>query len=82
LTKNKAKNRDIVTFLEYLDQQINGYYQKTGNNPTKIILSASGRKKLFSELELETLDNSWRNKKDNYRGIKIQTSNIEELKLE
>ena len=83
MTKNKAKNRGIESLLGYLDKEINAYYQKTGNYPSKIILSVPGLRKIFSELELEpTLDNSWKDKQDNYRGIKIEISNIEELKLE
>jgi hypothetical protein len=69
--------------LDYLDEIINGYYQKTGNYPQKIIMSPRSKEKLFSELELEPpLDNSWKDKQDNYRGIKIEISNIEQLKLE
>jgi len=83
MTKNKAKNRGIDSLLDYLDQQINGYYQKTGNYPQKIILSNLGHAKLFSELELEPiLDNCWKNKKDNYKGILIEISNIEQINLE
>jgi len=84
MTKNKAKNKDIESLLGYLDEKINGYYQKTGSYPKKIIMSpGGGRTKLFSELELEpTMDNSWKDKQDNYRGIKIEISNIEEIKLE
>ena len=83
MTKNKAKNKDIESLLGYLDEKINGYYQKTGNYPKKIIMSPGGRTKLFFELELEPpLDNSWKDTKDNYRGIKIEISNIEQIKLE
>jgi hypothetical protein len=83
MTKNKAKNRSMGGLLGYLDQQINGYYKKTGNYPKKIIMSPGSKEKLFSELELEpTMDNSWKDKQDNYRGIKIEISNIEEIKLE
>jgi hypothetical protein len=73
------------SLLGYLDQQINGYYKKTGNYPKKIIMCPGSKQKLFSELELEpTLDNCWFDKKEllNYRGIKIEISNIEEIKLE
>ena len=83
MTKNKAKNGGMGTLLEYLDREINGFYQKTGNYPKKIIMSPGSKEKLFSELELGTdLSNSWKDTQNNYRGIKIKISNIEEIKLE
>jgi hypothetical protein len=83
MTKNKAKNRGMGTLLEYLDREIENFRKKTGNYPKKIILSEPGKKKIFSELELEpTIDNCWKDKQDNYRGIKIEISNIEQIKLE
>jgi hypothetical protein len=83
MTKKQGKNRGIESLLGYLDEQINGYYQKTGNYPIKLIISKETRDKIFAELNLEpTLDNCWFNKKDNYRNIKIEISNIEQIKLE
>jgi len=83
MTKNKAGNEGIGSLLGYLDKQINGYYQKIRNYPKKIIMSPGSKEKLFTELLLEPdLTLSWFDKQDNYRGIKIEISNIEEIKLE
>jgi len=73
MTKNKAKNEGIGSLLGYLDERINGYYQKNNVWPGKIILSKESRDKIFAELLLEpTMDLCWFDKKDNYRGIKIE----------
>jgi hypothetical protein len=83
MTKNKAKNEVMGTLLGYLDREINNYYQRTGSYPKKIIMSPGSKEKLFTELLLEPdLTLSWFDKQDNYRGIKIEISNIEEIKLE
>lgn len=72
MTKNKAKNEGIGTLLEYLDREIELFRQKTGNYPKKIILSRLACEKVFFELELEPImDNCWKDKQDNYRGISI-----------
>jgi hypothetical protein len=61
-----------MNILTLLDDKINGYYQNNGNYPTKIIMDKETKDKIFTELELEpTLDNCWKEKEDNYRGIKI-----------
>jgi len=83
MTKNKAGKGSMGVFLEYLDNQLEIYKQRNNNYPNKIIMSKKTKDKLFAELELEpTMDNSWVDKQDNYRGIKIEISNIEQIKLE
>jgi len=68
--------------LDYLDKLIENFRQRTGDYPIKILISDLAREKLFSELELEpTLNNSWFDKKDNYRGIPILISQKEEIEL-
>jgi hypothetical protein len=72
-----------MNILDLLDEQISGFYQRTGNYPKKIIMSPGSKEKLFSELELGTdLSNSWADKKDNYKNIPIEVKDIDFLKLE
>ena len=82
MRQKQAKNRAIRTLLDLLDKSIEGFYQKTGNYPLKIIMNKIIKDKLFSELSELILDNSWRDFGDNYRGIKIEIYNIEQIKLE
>ena len=74
MTKNKAKNKGIGTVLDYLDNEIEKFYQKNGNYPKKIIISKDTKDKVFAELELEPImDNCWKTEKGlNYRGIKFE----------
>jgi hypothetical protein len=59
--------------LDYLDEMINGYYQKNNTYPTRIIMNKETKDKIFIELGLEPeIDNSWKDSKDNYRGIEIE----------
>lgn len=58
--------------LTYLDHLINDYYQNNNVWPGKIILSQETKDKIFEALDLETLDNSWKDKRDNYKGIPIE----------
>ena len=63
-----------MSILKFLDEKIEGYYQKTGNYPSTIMISKEAEKKISAELNLETgLDLSWKeNKLSNYKGIKIE----------
>jgi len=73
MTKIKAGNKGIGTILDYLDDSINGFYQKNNNYPKLILMSKETKDKLFTELELEPImDNSWFDTKNNYRGIPIE----------
>ena len=73
MMKNKAKNEGMGNLLSYLDQKLNAYYQKNNSWPGKIILSKETRDKIYAELQLEPdLSLCWIDKKDNYRGIKIE----------
>jgi len=83
MRQKQVKNKVIRTLLDLLDESIEGFYQRTRNYPVKIIMNKTIKDKLFSELELEPkLDNSWRDTRDNYRGIKIEIHNIEQIKIE
>ena len=82
MRQKQAKNKVIRTLLDLLDESIEGFYKRTGNYPKKIKINVPGQKKIFSELAELTLDNSWRDSHDNYRGIKIEITNIEDIKLE
>lgn len=82
MKQKQIKNRTIQTLLDFLDKKIEEFYQKRGNYPKKIKISLPGQNKIFSELAELTLDNSWRDTQDNYRGIKIEINNIEDIKLE
>ena len=76
--KNKPE-----TILDFLDRELENFYQRTGNYPNKIIMNKKTKDKIFIELENEpVMDNSWKNKKDNYRGIFICLSKNQSLKLE
>ena len=62
-----------MSILELLDEKINGYYQKNNNYPNLIIMSKEVKDKIFAQLELEPeMNNSWRDTKNNYRGINIE----------
>jgi len=72
-----------MNILSYLDEQIEGFKQKKEDYPSKIIVSKQVYDKIFSELELEPqMDCSWKDGKDNYRGIILEIKDIEFLKLE
>jgi hypothetical protein len=82
MTKNKAKNKVIGTLLGYLDDRIEHFYQANKNYPTLIIVSKEAHDKIFEELALETdLSNSWYDKKDNYKNIKIKIQKVEGIEL-
>jgi hypothetical protein len=82
MTKNKAKNKDVGTLLTYLDERIEQFYQANKNYPTLIIVSKEVHDKIFEELALETdLSNSWYDKKDNYKNIKIKIQKVEGIEL-
>jgi hypothetical protein len=62
-----------MSILKHLDDTINGYYQKNNNYPDSIIMSKETKKKIFTELkEGSDLSLCWVDKKNNYRGIKIE----------
>lgn len=62
-----------ANILTILDQQINAYYQKKEKYPSYILISKEGKDKIFAELNLELgMDGSWKDKKDNYKGIEIK----------
>lgn len=61
-----------MKILDILDQKINGYYQLNKEYPNKIIMSQETKNKIFIELEEIDINLSWKDKKDNYRGIKIE----------
>jgi hypothetical protein len=83
MTKNKTKKGGIGSLLGYLDNQIELFRQKNNNYPFKIIMNKETRDKIFTELENDIdISLSWKDKKNNYRGIKIEISNIEQIKLE
>jgi hypothetical protein len=63
-----------TNLLDHLDQKINGYYEKKEEYPKAILMSKDTKDKLFIELK-ETppdIDNCWIDKRDNYRGLKIE----------
>jgi hypothetical protein len=83
MTKNKAGNEGIGDILGYLDREIETFRQNTGNYPNLILISKETKNKLFTELEKENfITNSWKDSRDNYRGIKIEIRDIDFLKLE
>lgn len=69
--------------LDYLDREIEYFKQKNNNYPAKIIMNKETKDKLFAEIEKENfITNSWKDRQDNYRGILIETSQEEQIKLE
>jgi len=73
MTKNKAKNKDIGTLIDYLEEEIERFKKKNNSWPGKIILNKETKDKLFTELELEpNIQGSWFDRKDNFRGIPIE----------
>jgi len=83
MTKNKAKNWGMGSILGYLDNQINGYYQKTGNYPNLILMNKETKDEIFAELgSVLTIYEGWAYKKDNYRGIPLEIRDISFIKLE
>jgi spore coat polysaccharide biosynthesis protein SpsF (cytidylyltransferase family) len=60
-----------MNILNLLDEKINGYFQKNNDYPAEIIMDKGTKDKIFEELNLIALDNSWKEKNDNYKGIKI-----------
>jgi hypothetical protein len=72
-----------MNILNYLDNEIEKFRQKTGDYPNLILMSKDIKVKIFQELELEpVLDNCWKDRQDNYRGIFIEIKDIDFLKLE
>jgi hypothetical protein len=63
-----------MSILKLLDEKIQRYYQNKEDYPAEIIMSKETRDKLFAEINLSEIknNNSWYDKKDNYRGIKIK----------
>ena len=71
--------------LDYLDRELENFYKRTGNYPTKIIMNKKTEKKISIELKkcVGDLSNCWVDKNlKNYRGILITISEAEEIKLE
>jgi len=72
-----------MDILAYLDSEIEKYRQKNNDYPSRIIINKNFKDKIFEALILEPiLDNSWYDKKDTYKGIKLVVKEIEEIKLE
>ena len=68
--------------LKYLDDTINGYYQKNKTYPLSIKMNKTTKDKVFEELALEVdLSLSWADSKNNYKGIPIKITNIKFIKL-
>ena len=84
MNKNKVKNKGIGTLLGYLDREIEIFRQKNNDYPIKIIMSKETKDNIFTELDNHspTIDMCWKDKKDNYRGIKIEIRDVDFLKLE
>lgn len=57
--------------LKYIDKELENFMQRTGIYPKKIIISKETKDKIFAELE-PTIDNCWKGKKTNYRGMEIK----------
>jgi hypothetical protein len=73
MRQKQAKNKVIGTLLDYLDNQIELFRQKNNDYPNLILLSKETKDKLFIELENEPImDNSWKDLKNNYRGIPVE----------
>lgn len=69
--------------LQYLDEEIEKFRIRTGEYPTKIILSQKIKDKIFIELKTgrPSMDNCWTDSEDNYRGIIFKITNMEHIKL-
>lgn len=62
-----------MSILKLLDEKIMIYFEKTETIPNKILMSQETKDKIFEELELTLeMDRSWKENKDNYKGIKIE----------
>jgi len=59
--------------LNYLDNQINIFYQEHKNYPEKILLNKITYDKLFQELDNcgSALEGCWKDSKETYRGISL-----------
>lgn len=69
--------------LPYLDKELENFKMRTGNYPAKIMVNKKIYDKIFAELEEYYLDNCWKEKGDNYRGIELVIdNNIERINLE
>jgi hypothetical protein len=72
MTKGKVKNKDIGTILDYLDREIEIFRQRNNKYPKLILMNKETKDKIFVELDLIEMNDSWRDNKDNYRGILIE----------
>ena len=58
--------------LDHLDDRIRVFKEKTGEYPSKIFCDLKTHKKLFEELKIIDITESWIDKEDNYRGILLE----------
>lgn len=73
----------MLNLINYLDQEINKYYQSKQNYPQKIIMSLEAYNKIISICKEQDLSNSWIEKNEiNYKGISIEIQILEGIKLE
>jgi len=71
-----------MTILDELDQKIEKFRQVSGIYPAKIITDKKSNDKIFEHLILTpTIEGSWTEAKDNYRGIPIEIKEDNFLKL-
>lgn len=72
-----------MNILDLLDEKINNYYQKNKDYPTTIIMNMLTKEKIFTELKKEPIMiDSWADKQNNYRGIKIKVKTNTFIELE
>lgn len=63
---------DNMSILKLLDEKLEGFKQIKNTYPKKIIVSQEVKDKIFDELKEYTLDLSWVDKQNNYRGILLE----------
>ena len=64
-----------MKLLNYLDNQIELFWQKNEDYPKEILMNKETKSKLWAELKdgkEKKENNSWQNQKNNYRGIPVK----------
>ncbi len=68
---------------DFMDEIIGEYYNKNNNYPQKIIMNQLSYDKLILACREQEIDGCWIDKKEkNYKGILINITEIDEIKLE
>lgn len=82
-TRQKGVKTRQISILDLLDQKLSIYYQHNATYPKLILMNKETKDKVFEALDLEpTLDNSWKDNYNNYRGIEIKIKKNIFLELE